>query len=154
MIPARGEGEGRFLEAPARGGRRRLRHRGLLGDPLGTLGCDGRCQPPMAFPEPRDRRGRGPGARRCPAQVSQRSSPWGKHRPPSLGTGGDAGWRWQVPAPWGQGAALAVPGGRCCAPLTNRVSEQVSSKGIIGLHSTLFKKKGQAIELCRLIRLS
>lgn len=33
-------------------------------------------------------------------------------------------------------------------------SEQVVSKGIIGFYSALFKKKGQAIELCRLIRLN
>lgn len=51
-------------------------------------------------------------------------------------------------------AGLAVPGGRCRAWLTDRASEQVLSKGVTGLHSALFKKKGQAIELCRLIRLS
>lgn len=57
--------------------------------------------------------------------------------------------------PRGHGEAAA--GG--CAPvhvasLTNRASEQVVPKGIIGLHGALFKEKGQAIELCRLIRLS
>lgn len=61
------------------------------------------------------------------------------------------------------GHLLAVCGAGCCATgvwgwlaarLADRVSNQALSEGIMGLRGTLFKEKGQAIELCRLIRLS
>lgn len=61
------------------------------------------------------------------------------------------------------GHLLAGCGAGCCATgvwgwlaarLADRVSNQALSEGIMGLRGTLFKEKGQAIELCRLIRLS
>lgn len=83
----------------------------------------------------------------CPELVGcpeSGSCPSGKHLP-LLGEQRDAEVSDRCPKSTGQAS-------RAC--LVDDGSVQVVSKGIMGLYNALFKKKGQAIELRRLIRLN
>lgn len=112
MIPARGQGQGRF-----RGEAEAL----VL---TGTPGCAKHCPEPGCCVDAAPQEGTLPPRGPEDAEVAEVT--------------GATGARGQASR-----ACLVAAG-----------SEQVVSKGIIGFYSALFKKKGQAIELCRLIRLN